>query len=66
MAGITRGGSGPQRTMLPSQELLDDLCRYWGFRFLSPFFVWKRDIAKKAMVMWFSLKFRPWPWPWRG
>ena len=36
MAGITRGGSGPQRTMLPSQELLDDLCRYRGFRFLPP------------------------------
>jgi len=26
MAGIARGGSGPQRTTLPSQELLDDLC----------------------------------------
>lgn len=36
-----------------------------GFDFFLPL-VWKRDIAKTDMVMWFSLKFRPWPWPGKG
>ena len=50
MAGITRGGSGPQRTMLPSQELLDDLCRYRGFRFSLSLLCGRETLRKKAWL----------------